>query len=213
VTSSVLVDGCAAQISSCRYEFLSREQETALLQQVTLADMQEFYSIYLAPSSSQRRKLCIQVKPTTARHRDDKNQQPEQQPQKHKVPQHVHHGILPRGSHSHHTAGAAAVLAAGEHGESATATTAPTTEASDSAAGGLHAGNAQHAMSESSTMPPLKRHRRHLQQDESAKLSSDRDPVNDKGMRVVNDILECQQQLERFPVYCTVNPVLTSTNT
>ncbi|WIA37472.1 hypothetical protein OEZ86_014388 [Tetradesmus obliquus] len=49
------------QVFNARYEFICKEQEAALLQSITLAELQQFYATHVAPSSAQRRKLTVRL--------------------------------------------------------------------------------------------------------------------------------------------------------
>jgi hypothetical protein len=51
------------QVWSARYEFTCREQEVALLQQLTQQDLLEFYRRYIMPGAPQRRQLVVHVVP------------------------------------------------------------------------------------------------------------------------------------------------------
>ena len=47
--------------ASCRYNFLSREEEVEELQRLTLKDVQQTYETYLKPTSREARRLAVHV--------------------------------------------------------------------------------------------------------------------------------------------------------
>jgi hypothetical protein len=204
-------------VFNTRYEFICKEQEAALLQGVTLAELQQFYAAHLAPSSTQRRKLTIQVAPsrtakgTKAGVKDVEQQQADAAAAAPHV-QHEHGLVEPNspGHASRHVVGAAVVHAGGS-----SAAAAQQNGSADASERDVDAAAA--AGSPSARQLTAKRQRRQQEQPSEAAAAAAVGGVADAAallppgvqLQLVADPVQFKLGRERYPVYCTVQPQLT----
>jgi hypothetical protein len=192
------------QVFNARYEFVCKEQEAALLNGVTLSELQQFYATHLAPTSTQRRKLTIQVAPSrTAKGKAGVKGAEQQQPDAAAAAApHVQHehGMMHQnspGRASRHVFGATVVHA----GNSSTAMQQNGTADADAAAA---------AGSPTARQLSAKRQRRQQEQRSESEAAPVGGVVRPPGvqLQLVTDPLQFKQGRERYPVYCTVTPQL-----
>jgi hypothetical protein len=203
------------QVFNARYEFICKEQEAALLQSVTLAELQQFYATNVAPSSAQRRKLTIQVIPNrqgkaaaAAQGAGEGDKQQEQLAAPHV--QHEHGMVEPNSPRQagRHIVGAAVVSAG-------TAAEQQNGEAVEPDAAAAAVG------SPSSRQLQAKRQRRQQEQPAEAAAAAAAAAADVTGaadaaallppgvqLQLVADPVQFKQGRERYPVYCTVKPQL-----
>jgi hypothetical protein len=194
-------------VFNTRYEFICKEQEAALLQGITLAELQQFYAAHLAPSSVQRRKLTVQVIPnrhsksSTAAQKagEGAKQQEQQQPTAPHV-QHEHGMVEPNSPRQ-----------AGRHVVGATVVHAGVSGAAEQQNGEA---NAAAVGSPSSRQLHAKRQRRQQEAVDAAAgggdAAADASALLPAGvqLQLLADPVQFKQSRERHPVYCTVKPQL-----
>lgn len=190
------------QVFSTRYEFLSREQEAALLQQISLAELQQFYATYLAPSSLQRRKLVVAVAPARQTNTPAQQQQLEQQQQVSHV-QHQHgmataHELGGRQQQQQqHIVGAGVVHAGQPHQQDGRKSTV----GNDAATG----------LKPPSPRVRAKRPKLEQQQQLQHAAGDDSSAASAAPVELVPDPDSFKQGRDRFAVYCTVKPQVART--
>jgi hypothetical protein len=194
-------------VFNTRYEFICQEQEAALLQGITLAELQQFYAAHLAPSSVQRRKLTVQVIPkhngkssAAAQGAGEDGKPQEQQAAPHV--QHEHGMLEPI---SPRQAGLHVVGATVVHAGVSGAAEQQSGEADVAAAVGSPSSRQMHA----------KRQRRQQKEAVDAAAEGDGAAADASALlpagvqlQLLADPVQFKQSRERYPVYCTVKPQL-----
>jgi hypothetical protein len=214
---------CHLQVFNTRYEFICKEQEAALLQGVTLPELQQFYATHLAPSSAHRRKLTIQVSPTRqAKGKEagvcapgvqDAEQQQQQDFAVTAAPHVQHeHGVVEPHSPGRHLVGAAVVHAGGS------SSSTPAGQQNGNADALEQDVDAAAAGSPSTRQLSVKRQRRQQQQPPEAAAAAaaaagsavDAVALLPPGvqLQLVADPVQFKQGRELYPAYCTVMPQL-----
>ncbi|WIA17248.1 hypothetical protein OEZ85_014121 [Tetradesmus obliquus] len=199
------------QVFNARYEFICKEQEAALLQSITLAELQQFYATHVAPSSAQRRKLTVRVIPNrqgkaTAAAAAQGAEKGDKQQQQQQHVQHEHGMVEPNSPRQ-----------GGKHIVGAEVVTAGCGAAAEQQNGDAAAAAAAAAGSPGSRQLQAKRQRRQQAEEQPAEAAAaagggevDAAALLAPGvqLQVVSDPVQFKQGRERYPGYCTVVPQL-----